>query len=104
MAQTKVWKADEMKAILKDNVDQLQKSIVAIWKFQTEDEKRIGETKEYNGVGFNGADAGILTSFAEQINRGRTLSPKQMAIALKKMPKYAGQLCRIANGEITLPE
>lgn len=104
MEKTKVWEVDEMKAVLKASVDQLQKSIVTIWKFQTEDEKAYGETTHYNGVGFNGADAGILTSFAEQINRGRNLSPKQYAIALKKMPKYARQLCRIANGEITLPE
>ncbi|MDF2534216.1 MAG: hypothetical protein K0R18_373 [Bacillales bacterium] len=104
MEQTKVWDKDEIKSLLANNVNAVQRAIVSIWKFQTEDEKRIGDTRHHNGVGFNGADAGIMTSFAEQINRGKTLTPKQYTIAAKKIQKYAGQLCKIANGEITLPE
>ena len=42
--------------------------------------------------GFNGTDANILSSFAEQLLKGRTLSAKQLAIAFKKLPKYSRQV------------
>lgn len=75
----------------------LRRAIVAIWQRQTADEQSALTTKYHNGVGFNGRDAGILSSFAEQITRGRTLSAKQVAVARKLMPKYSRQLASIAN-------
>lgn len=75
--------------------------LLRVYEFQTESEKNIGATTESNGVGFNGADGDILTSFANQINRGRTLSPKQLNVVYKKMPKYARQLYNIAQSKLT---
>jgi hypothetical protein len=75
----------------------LSRGIVAIFEKQTYDEQQTESTKEHNGVGFNGVDAEILSSFAKQIKAGRTLSTKQLTIAHKKMPKYAGQLLSIAK-------
>lgn len=75
----------------------LARGISAIYAHQTADEKAIGTTAHDNGIGFNGVDAFILSSFAQQIAKGRTLSPKQIEIARKKMAKYAGQLSKIAN-------
>lgn len=69
-----------------------ERAITVLYGFQTEDEQVSNATKERNGAGFNGTDAFILSSFAEQIARGRTLSPKQQAIAFRKLPKYAGQI------------
>ena len=37
-------------------------------------------------------DANILSSFAQQIEKGRILSEKQMAILFKKMPRYWKQI------------
>jgi hypothetical protein len=63
-------------------------------------------TKHHNGVGFNGRDAAILSSFAKQImsweatsnpRYPQPLSPKQFDLARRMMPKYAGQLARIAE-------
>lgn len=79
----------------------LTRAIQAIWNFQTNDEQMTDETRHSNNVGFNGADANILSSFARQLQAGRNLSIKQLAIAKKKMPKYAKQLARIANGTNT---
>lgn len=73
------------------------RGLTRIYEFQTADEQAIGMTREYNDVGFSGVDAEILSSFAEQVLRGRTLSPKQMAIVFKKMPKYARQLDSVAQ-------
>ena len=75
----------------------LMRGITAIYEKQTWDEQQSEMTKEDNGVGFNGVDAYILSSFAKQLKQGRTLSSKQLLIARKKMPKYARQLLQIAK-------
>lgn len=75
----------------------LTRGVLAIYEKQTWDEQQAEATKEDNGVGFNGADAYILSSFAKQLKQGRTLSSKQLLIARKKMSKYAGQLLQIAK-------
>lgn len=74
-----------------------ERAILAIYKNQTSEEQAIGDTKVHNSIGFTGTDGYILSSFATQLLRGRTLSEKQLTIAFKKMPKYAGQLCDIAG-------
>ena len=81
---------------MEKSVKWLYKAIVAIYNGQTQDEKVTQATSHDNGIGFNGCDAFILSSFAEQINVRGFLTPKQIEIARKKMKKYAGQLARIA--------
>lgn len=71
------------------------RAIVKLYELQTADEQISQTTTNVNGVGFNGTDATILSSFAEQINKGRTLSPKQLAIAFKKLPKYNRQVINL---------
>lgn len=86
-----------LKEKLGTNAQWAVKGCVRIYEYQTAEEQNIGGTVEDNGVGFTGADGDILSSFAEQINKGRTLSDKQMAILFKKMPKYARQLDGVAQ-------
>lgn len=68
------------------------RGLLRIFANQTADEQAHEETNHENGVGFTGADAALLSSFAKQIEAGRTMSPKQMYLIHKKMPKYARQL------------
>jgi len=68
------------------------KGLIRIFANQTADEQSSETTRVHNNIGFTGSDAQILSSFAKQINRGRIMSAKQMALILKKMPKYARQL------------
>ena len=75
------------------------KGLTRIFEMQTADEQVCEETREHNGVGFTGVDAEILSSFAKQVNKGRFMSKKQMAIIYKKMPKYAKQLMLIAEDD-----
>lgn len=84
------------KKMLKENAQWAVKGMLTIYQYQTDEEQMIGATKEFNGVGFNGVDSNILSSFAQQVNAGRTLSPRQMAVVHKAMPKYAGQLYKVA--------
>ena len=73
------------------------RALVRIYENQTADEQEIGATVHHNSVGFNGVDAELLTSFAQQVKQGRSLSPRQRQFLHKKMPKYAGQLYDLVN-------
>jgi len=82
----------------------LERGILAVYNYQTNQEKRIGDTVEDNGVGFNGADAQFLSSLAQWIQKssyaeGQRLTVKQAAVAARKMKKYAGQLLRIISSK-----
>jgi hypothetical protein len=68
------------------------RALLRIYEDQTAEEQAVGHTRVHNGVGFSGVDGEILSSFAEQFQRKGRLSPKQMAIVFKKMPRYAKQL------------
>ncbi len=88
-----------VRQMLLENDEWLVRGLVALHNRQTEDEKRSQDVKYLNKRGFNSADAGLLSSFAEQWKRRNWLSDKQMTRTRGMMLKYAGQLTRIARGE-----
>lgn len=77
----------------------LYRGIKAIYDYQTLDEQRTNDTHESNGVGFNSADAELLTSYAKFLQNTGFLTPGQLVYARKKMAKYAGQLFRIVESK-----
>ena len=93
----KIWTIEEMKNLIANNDTVLYKSLIVLYNGQTADEQRDGSTRYTNGIGFNGVDAPILTSFAEFLKKTKFLTAKQKIIARKKLPKYAKQLVRVAN-------
>jgi len=88
-----------VKQQLSSNPTWATRAIVKLWERQTTDEQIAQNTGHDNGVGFNSTDAFILSSFAEQINKGRTLSPKQLQISFKKLPKYSRQVISLIPAE-----
>jgi hypothetical protein len=76
----------------------LERGVLAIYAKQTIEEQRKDITIEHNNIGFNGADATFLSSIAQQLQKGRVLTDKQIFVTRKMMCKYAGQLTNIANG------
>ena len=88
---------EEIKSKVSTDARWATRAIVVLFERQTESEKMAEMTSERNYVGFNGCDAEILSSFAKQVLNGKTLSVKQLAIAFKKLPKYSGQLLKIAE-------
>lgn len=68
------------------------KGLLKIYEFQTEEEKSYEATVEHNNVGFTGTDGEILSSFARQYKQRGFLTPKQMNLLFKKMPKYWKQI------------
>lgn len=91
------WNKDNIKDLLSKYNTMVERSIVQLYERQTADEKQTASTNHENGIGFNGSDAPIMSSFAKQVMRGVVLSPKQLDIARPKIMKYAGQLAHIGN-------
>lgn len=100
MATKKITKSEIhqfVKGQLRTNEVWAKAALLRIFDYQTKDEKISEHTHENNNVGFTGCDAEILTSFAKQLIRKNWLSPKQMALVYKKMPKYHNQIVDISD-------
>ena len=101
MKTTKKVTKKEIKAFLKDNLNTNKnwaiRGLLRIYDYQTQEEKEVQNTYYHNQVGFTGVDGDILSSFAEQYKNKGYLSPKQMNILYKKMPKYWQQLYKISD-------
>lgn len=105
------WTVEQIKYNLQNNDNWVVRAVSAVYKFQTAIEQCNNVTVEDNGVGFNAVDALLLCSFAQQIEKWNNsdpntrhknpLSVKQVSLARKKILKYAKQLTRIANGEVS---
>jgi hypothetical protein len=93
----KVWTAEEIKANLDADPRWVARALLALHARQTAEEQGARVTREKNGAGFNGFDAGVGSSLAEWVAAGRRLTEKQLALARKIVRKYAGQLAGIAN-------
>lgn len=97
---TKKTKKDRTAAIrarLGSNYGWAARGCLRIFENQTADEQASQTTKNHNNIGFTGADAYILSSFAKQLIAGRVLSEKQRKILFARMPKYAKQLEGVAR-------
>lgn len=91
------WTAEEIKNLLQRNDMMVGRSLERLYRRQTDDEKKLEQTKHENGIGFNAVDASLLTSFAKQWMHTGRLSCKQLFVARKKLPKYVKQLLEEAN-------
>jgi hypothetical protein len=91
---------NQLKIAISNDIITLENSIITIYKKQTEIEKQSKDTKENNGVGFNGMDATILSKCAEYILSGKHLTGWYLTTAIKRMPKYAKQLLTIRMSEV----
>lgn len=93
----RTWTKEEIKNLILTNDRMVGLSLKQLYNCQTADEQASHETNHQNGMGFNGVDAPILTSFAVFYMERGYLSPRQLVIARKKLVKYSGQLTRLAN-------
>ena len=91
-AETKTLRITIIRDIIGRDAASALKALMRIYANQTADEQSSEETKYHNNIGFTGADAHILTSYAKQFERRGSLSPKQMGVLFKRIPKYAKQL------------
>ena len=94
VVKNKAWSCEDIRKLLRKNNKAVERALTLLYSFQTYDEQKYGHTGECNGVGFNRVDSNILSSFAEQINKGYNLTEKQLAIARIKVLKYANQILK----------
>lgn len=85
---------DQIKHMLDTDARWVVRGLLFLHSEQTEDEKASGMTREHNGRGFNGFAAPFASSLVEWINKGRNLSPKQLAGGRKVCVRHIGQLER----------
>ena len=106
------WSGPEVLDKLNTSNVFLERALLALYDRQTDDEQRTSETREHNGVGFNGVDAPILSSMAQWAQRralalgrfpacaeGERLTERQRVIVRRKLRKYVRQLVAHANRE-----
>lgn len=96
----KAWDKESVKNLLKRDDRAVCRAILRIYSFQTDEEKYYETTKTENGMGFNRFDAEILSSYAEQLKKGRELTEKQMYVARPKIMKYTGQLLKYMKSKV----
>lgn len=70
----------------------IERGLVVLHNFQTQDEQKEKHTKYHNGVGFNGTDGVFLSKCAEWVKRGNRLSDYHLGKCKKKLPKYWRQI------------
>ena len=90
----KSWTQADVRDLLLSNKAAQLRALILLYSLQTNHEKMLGRTGEFNGVGFNKVDSEILSSFARGYESRGYLSPKQYQILGKRIPKYAGQIFR----------
>jgi len=89
--------------------------LLQLYYCQTADERATEATRHTNGIGFNAVDAGILSSFAEQVLKWKAdgeneslraarypspLSVKQLALLRGKLARYQRQLTELVNAAL----
>ena len=77
----------------------VERALLYLYGRQTDDERSGGYTAHENGQGFSAVDAPFLTSLAEQVKNGRSLTLKQTEVARRILKRYRRQLER---GGVTL--
>lgn len=90
--KTKAQRVAHLKVRLATNPNWATEGLLRIYERQTTDEQEGRTTSHHNKVGFSGAHAEIMSSYAEQIREGKTMSSNQMRVIHRIMPKYARQL------------
>lgn len=95
--EKRVWTEEEIKTLVQTNDKVLYGALKNLYAQQTKDEQDMAETREANGMGFNGVDANFLTSVAQFLARTGFLTDKQKVVTRKKLVKYTKQLTRLAN-------
>lgn len=94
---TKAQKMASIKSRLSSESDLAIKVLIHVYEKQTEHEKLNNASHELNGEGFTQWDSEILSSFAVQYQQFGRLSPRQIVVLLRRMPKYWHQALEVVH-------
>ena len=102
--EIKKYTKDDIKQLMATNDLAVFKGFIRIWQLQTADEKATESTQVLNGVGFSGYDGTWMTSIGNNVVKYKQITEGQFKAIKKMMHRYAGQLAKIANGDIMVPD
>jgi hypothetical protein len=94
---TKKLKTEYVRKMLTTNKNWALRCLTVVYSNQTADEQCAGRTAHDNSIGFTGTDGEFMSSLASQYEKRKSLSPKQMAHVMKKMPKYHRQVLAVMD-------
>lgn len=97
------WTKEGIVTLLDRRVDAVLRGMEVLYKLQTADEQRAGMAQEHNKVGYSKWDAPFMTSLVQEYRRRGQLTDRQLASARRIVKKYAGQLTKVANGQLVVP-
>jgi hypothetical protein len=98
-SNTQPWNKQRVQQLVTTNDKAAVRALLVIYHNQTPSEQAEGATVEDNGLGFTGADAEILTSFAKFYERTGFLTEKQLGILRSRIIKYWRQLLAAAEAK-----
>ncbi len=87
-------------ALLYRNPNAVRRGLIVLYERQTADEREDKNTKHLNKRGFNYFDAKSGTDLAKKVLADQPFTFDEMIAARSMILKYAGQLARVANGEV----
>ena len=99
MSEQRNWTKESIRELLTHSNEAVERAIVAIFRRQTEDERRTDQTKHHNGRGFCAFDARRGSYYAKWVLSGRHLSGQHLVKARKMVMAYARQLLEIAEAK-----
>jgi hypothetical protein len=94
------WTTEQIRELLDQKPAAVYRGLKVIHSLQTATEQRSWETREHNGVGWSAYDAPLMSDLHQKVLQGIKLTDGQFNMLRNKMKRYAGQLTRIANGEL----
>lgn len=81
-----------IEARIKDDDDFAILCLMKLYEKQESDEQDVQQSVYQNGLGFNKVDAGVLSPIAEKVKAGEILTPTELKMVRKLLPKYSKQL------------
>lgn len=78
------WDRARINDLLLRSPQAVERALVVLYQRQTADEQQKDRTVAHNKRGFGAFDAELFSSFARQVEKGRSLSPNQVAVCLKR--------------------
>lgn len=96
--QVKVWRKDDVLALLDTSDRAVVNAVKGLYARQTEIEQTDKTTRIANGRGFNAKDAPFLSDIAIKLPKySDRMTPKQLEVARKMLRKYWRQLLELIH-------
>ena len=83
------WNKETITVLLQTNDTMVKKSLLELYKKQTQDEQKTESTNHHNNQGFTSSDAKVMTSIAKFVLKTGFLTPKQLTLIRRRIMKYA---------------